>query len=428
MNHDLFIVSLAFYIWLTCGWAALAHLSGGMVRRYESKNKKIADMLEGWLLHKKEYQIVFRIIMPLFLAVMSSEIYIFASSHFPTYAHENRILLTLAVIFGISVISESLARILIYHSDILMLRLTIPPIRLLRISLFSPIVGTFVRFQSMLRRNYQKKHDIDSRSSAEDEIMSLVENETAGRETLEEGEKRMIRSIFDLDDTLVREIMTPRVDVSGLPATSTVDEAKHKFIESGHSRIPVYGENIDHIKGIILAKDFIDTERISGMNIEELLHPAIFIPEAKPVSDLLDELKKTRNHMAVIIDEYGGTSGIVTLEDIIEQIVGDIDDEYDTEEDKSPEPKTVSDGSVIFDARTPVFEVSESIGSEIPEMDDVDTIGGWACAKLGKIPAPGEEIIIDKNLKLTVLEADDRKIILIKIKTMDESDVQGNQK
>ena len=429
MNHELFFISTALYIWLTCGWSALSQLSGGLVRRYESKNKRMSDRLEKWLLHKKEYQIVFRILMPLFLAVISSEEYLFASSYLPAYSHENKILLTVAAIFFISIISESIGRILIYHNNILILRLTIPVIRLLRKSLFLPIVSTFVRLQFALRHNSHEKHGADTRVSAEDEIMSLVEDDdTAGKEALEEGEKRMIRSIFDLDDTLVREIMTPRIDVSGLPVSTTIEVAKHKFIESGHSRIPVYGENVDHIKGIILAKDFIDGERISNMKLDELLHPAIFIPETKPVSELLDELKKTHNHMAVIIDEYGGTSGIVTLEDIIEQIVGDIDDEYDTDEDKSPEPQTVSDGSVIFDGRTPVSEINDSIGVEIPEMDDVDTIGGWICAKLGKIPSAGEEKSKDEELKLTVLEADDRKIISVKIKTMDKSDVQSNQK
>ena len=429
MNNELFLISVALYIWLTCGWSALSLLSGGLVRRYESKSKRMSERLEKWLLHKKEYQIVFRLLMPLILAVICGEVYAFASSYFPAYSHEKKILLTLAAIFCISVASESIGRVLIYRNNILILRLTIPVVRLLRKSLFLPIVSTFVRLQAALRHNSQEHHITETRASAEDEIMSLVEDDSAaGKDALEEDEKRMIRSIFDLDDTLVREIMTPRIDVSGLPLNTSIEEARAKFIESGHSRIPVYGENIDHIKGIILAKDFIDTDRISAMKLEELLHPPIFIPETKPVSDLLDELKKTHNHMAVIIDEYGGTSGIVTLEDIIEQIVGDIDDEYDTEEDRSPEPQTVSDGSVIFDGRTPVSEINDSIGVEIPEMDDVDTIGGWVCAKLGKIPSPGEEVSIDEKLHLTVLEADDRKIVSVKIKTMDESYVQGDQK
>lgn len=429
MNYELFFVSTALYLWLTCGWSALSQLSGGLVRHYESKSKKLADRLETWLIHKKEYQIVFRVLMPLFLAVISSEVYAFASSHFPGYSHEKKILLTLAAIFCISIISETFGRVLIFRHNILLLRLTIPIVRFLRRTIFLPIVNTFMRLQAALRHNSYEHHISETRASAEDEIMSLVEDDgVAGKEALEEDEKRMIRSIFDLDDTLVREIMTPRIDVSGLPLGTSVEEAKAKFIESGHSRIPVYGESIDHIKGIILAKDFIDTGRIANGNLEELIHPPIFIPETKPVSELLDELKKTHNHMAVIIDEYGGTSGIVTLEDIIEQIVGDIDDEYDTEEDRSPEPQTVSDGSIIFDGRTPVSEINDSLGVEIPEMDDVDTIGGWVCAKLGKIPASGEEVSLDEKLQLTVLEADDRKIISVKIKTTDKTDVQGDQK
>ncbi len=204
MSYELFFVSTTLYLWLTCGWSALSQLSGGLVRHYESKSKRLSERLENWLCHKKEYQIVFRILMPLFLAVISSEVYAFASLHFPGYSHEKRTLLTLAAIFCITIISETLGRILIFRHNILILKLTIPVVRLLRKSVFMPIVNTFMRLHAALRHNSYEHHISETRASAEDEIMSLVEDGGAGKEALEEDEKRMIRSIFDLDDTLVR--------------------------------------------------------------------------------------------------------------------------------------------------------------------------------------------------------------------------------
>lgn len=205
-------------------------------------------------------------------------------------------------------------------------------------------------------------------------------------DSLEEEEKQMIRGILELGEMKVREIMTPRVDLEAIPASASVADAKRLFVESGHSRIPVYGANLDDVKGILYAKDFIDEHSLEGKTLTELARPPIFIPETKEVSDLLRQIKRTSNHFAVIIDEYGGTSGVVTFEDIIEEIVGEIHDEYDTAEDFKEPPEHLPDGSVILDARTPVDDVNTEAGIMIEDSEEADTIGGYICARLGRIP------------------------------------------
>ena len=227
----------------------------------------------------------------------------------------------------------------------------------------------------------------------------------------------MIKGILDLGDMSVREIMTPRVDIEAIPASATISEAKKMFIATGHSRIPIYGRSVDEIKGIIYAKDFIDDKAIAGKSLDQLAHKPLFIPESKAVGDLLEEIRRLHNHFAVIIDEYGGTSGIVTFEDIIEEIVGDVQDEYDHEEVGKDKPKLMPNGSVIFEARTLISEVNEIMDSNIPDTDAADTIGGYICAELGRIPEEGETFHFPEcGLSAFVLKADKRKILKLKIK------------
>jgi CBS domain containing-hemolysin-like protein len=422
MEDEIFSITYAVFFWLTAAWAALDQLSGGMVRRYESKNKKLAKKFEGWLENKGEYEVVFKLLILFLTAVMAANAYLYIATHYKNLSVAAVASIVIGVIIVASVLAEIVARFIILRFDIFILSATMPVIKIFKYSLFFPIIIMLRIIQGKLEKLQQKDERFEDKTSPEDEIMSLVEkdNEEGESNSLEEDEKRMIKSIFDLDDTLVREIMTPRVDLNALPISCTAEEAKKEFIESGHSRIPVYGENVDEIKGIIYAKDFLDEKAIAGKKLEEIAHVPVFVPETKAVGDLLDELKKTNNHFAVIIDEYGGTSGIVTLEDIIEEIVGEIRDEYDTEEDKEPEPETLPDGSVVIDARTLISDVNDLLDVDIPEDEDVDTIGGYVCSELGKIPETGEETTIEKNIHVSILKADKRKIISLKLKLLED--------
>jgi CBS domain containing-hemolysin-like protein len=424
MEDEIFSITYAVFFWLTAAWAALDQLSGGMVRRYESKNKKLAKKSEGWLENKREYEIVFKLLILFLTAVMAANAYLYIATHYKNLAVSAVAAIVIGVIIVASALAEIIARFTLLRFDMFILSATMPLIKILRLTFFFPIIIILRVIQGKLEDIQQKDERFEDKTSPEDEILSLVEkdNEEGESNSLEEDEKRMIKSIFDLDDTLVREIMTPRVDLNALPMSHSIEEAKKEFIESGHSRIPVYGENVDEIKGIIYAKDFLDEKAIAGKKLEDIAHVPIFVPETKAVGDLLDELKKTNNHFAVIIDEYGGTSGIVTLEDIIEEIVGEIRDEYDTEEDKEPEPEILPDGSVVIDARTLINDVNELLDTDIPEDEDVDTIGGYVCSELGKIPETGEETTIEKNIHVTILKADTRKIMTIKLKVLEDID------
>ncbi|MDD3118571.1 MAG: hemolysin family protein [Victivallales bacterium] len=423
MQVELFSLFYLFFIWALAGWEALLQLSGGRVRRIESGNRALARKAEEWVAHQDDFDVVFRIVCMMLIAVMS----IIAADRcndFP-YLAEHRslaIVICAGVVLVCVTVAEMLVRMINYHFYMMVLRASMPVFQLLRYTLLFPV--TLVR--KLVPRDWRAHSGEDgnlSGTSAEDEILSLVEKEeTPGIPAdLEDDEKRMIKGIFDLDDTPVREIMTPRVDLETLPLTATVNEAKAKFCATGHSRIPVYKDTIDEIAGIVYAKDFLNEARCADNVLSAFLHPAVFVPETKNVGDLLEELKRTSNHLAVVIDEYGGLSGIVTLEDIIEEIVGEISDEYDTPEDVEEEPEPQPDGSINFDARYLISDLIENYDVQLPESD-VDTLGGYVCGEIGRIPETGETFTLNDNLNVKVLKADRRKILRLNLKIMPSSD------
>jgi CBS domain containing-hemolysin-like protein len=240
----------------------------------------------------------------------------------------------------------------------------------------------------------------------EEEIQGLMD---AGEEEglINEEENEMIRAIFSLRDTVVREIMVPRTDITCVTADSSVSEALAAIIECGHSRIPVYEGTVDNIVGILYAKDFLRFWRQdeASIHLRRIIRPPYFIPESKNLEELLQEFKRKRVHIAIVIDEYGGTSGLITIEDLLEQIVGDIQDEYDREEEWLIEQE---DGAALVDARLSIDELEEHFGVEV-ERDKFDTVGGLIAHLTGKIPVAGEEVSCS-GLMLRVLDADGRRI------------------
>lgn len=217
-------------------------------------------------------------------------------------------------------------------------------------------------------------------------LIDATEEET----TIEDGEKEMIASIFEFGDKLVREVMVPRIDVSAVSVNAPMMDALDVILKNGHSRLPVYGDSIDNIVGILYAKDLLRYLRSSRTDVplNRILRAAYFIPESKKVDELLQELQQRKVHMAVVVDEYGGTAGIVTIEDLLEEIVGEIQDEFDAEE---PTIEPVNDHEYLFDARVPLDEVSKLMGVELPE-DGGDTLGGFIYSQLGKVPAVGDAL------------------------------------
>jgi len=240
----------------------------------------------------------------------------------------------------------------------------------------------------------------------EEEFHELMEaSEEEG--LINEDESEMIRAIFSLGETIVREVMVPRTAMACISVDVTTDELIATIIDCGHSRIPVYDGTVDNITGILYAKDLLkywgDNNR--DIDIRKIARQPFYIPESKNLEELLQEFKKRRVHIAIVIDEYGGTSGLITIEDLLEEIVGDIQDEYDTEEELT---QLQSDGSIVVDARFPVEEFEQLFEIEI-ERDKFDTVGGLIFALLGRIPRSGDEVTTS-GIRLTVLSAGERRI------------------
>jgi putative hemolysin len=261
--------------------------------------------------------------------------------------------------------------------------------------------------------------EMDLALVTEERIMTLVD---AGEEegAIEYEEKEMIYSIFQLDETLAREIMVPRIDIIALALDTPLEEARRVIIEAGHSRIPVYGESLDHVEGLLYAKDLLEVWQMGQQSagLRSLLRPALFVPESKRVSDLLRELQTVKVHLAIVIDEYGGTAGLVTIEDIVEEIVGEIVDEYDHAEEARYQ--VVAEDEFIFDARIDLDDFNHLLGVEL--SDELgDTLGGFIYARLGKVPEAGE-VIQTERLHIEVLSVVDRRIRKVRVKRMPRSE------
>lgn len=237
--------------------------------------------------------------------------------------------------------------------------------------------------------------------------------------TFPEDHERMLRSVFEFKDTLVREIMVPRTDMIVLNKTQGLDEIVSTFVRCGHSRLPVHDGQIDNIVGIFYAKDILEHfffDRDNGPDIHSIMRKPFFVPGSKHVSDLLEEFQRQRIHMAIVIDEFGGTDGLVTLEDIIEEFFGEIQDEYDAE----PEQLIpLDDDSIRADGRLSIWDIEEHFDVAFPEDSDYETLGGFILSEHGAVPVPGTEIAWH-GLLFTVLEADEKRVGSVRIERIPE--------
>jgi putative hemolysin len=228
----------------------------------------------------------------------------------------------------------------------------------------------------------------------------------ASEVTTDQEDGELLRSVVDFGDTLVREVMTPRPDVVAIHADATVKELRDLVRQEEYSRVPVYRENLDNIVGLVVVKDLIQREQVTDATpVHALMRPAAFVPETKRVADLLREFQQRRFQQAMVVDEYGGIAGLVTVEDLIEEIVGEIRDEYDVE----AEPIVVeSDGVYVFSAKVSIEEMTERLGMSI-EDEGFETVGGYVMSRSGRVPTAGEVIEAD-GVSIEVLEAERRRI------------------
>jgi CBS domain containing-hemolysin-like protein len=226
---------------------------------------------------------------------------------------------------------------------------------------------------------------------------------------------RLLRSVVDFGDTLVREVMTPRPDIVAVRAEASIDELRILVREQGYSRLPVFRENLDNIVGLIVVKDLIQSDvSIDGAAaVAAIMRPAAFVPETKRVADLLREFQQKRFQLAIVVDEYGGIAGLVTVEDLVEELVGEIRDEYDME----AEPVVLeADGAIVFSAKVAIEEMTERLGLSIDE-EGFETVGGYVLTRAGRVPAAGEQFEAD-GVSIEVLEAERRRIHKIRVRRL----------
>ena len=249
-------------------------------------------------------------------------------------------------------------------------------------------------------------------NGGEDDVPA--DDEEARAEAADTEERRLLQSVVDFGGTLVREVMTPRPDIAAIAHDATVDDLRALFAEEEYSRIPVYENDLDNILGFVFAKDLVKADGLSGDSpiVPRLLRPACVVPEGQRVADLLRELQVKRAQSAIVVDEYGGTAGLVTIEDLLEEIVGEIRDEYDGDES---EPVVEEDGGrFVFLATVGVGELAERLGVSV-ERDGFETVGGYLLSRLGRVPAAGEEFEVD-DLAVEVLDAERRRVRKVRVR------------
>lgn len=295
------------------------------------------------------------------------------------------------------------------------------PFLLFLSSIFKPLIKILVRITNLVIKVAGGDPHQQQPFITEDEIIRFV---NVGEEegVIEVGEKEMIHSIFEFDDTVVREIMVPRIDIVATEVDTTLAEAVELIIENGHSRIPVYSETIDNIVGILYAKDLLRFIQVGfgEMTIAGLMRRAYYVPESKKVNQLLSELRHEKVHMAIVLDEYGGTAGIVTIEDLIEEIVGDIQDEYDFED---VDYNFITERELIVDAGMPIDELNDLVNLSLPE-EDYDTVGGVLLSILGHVPVPGETLEYDAA-RFTIKEMAGHRILKIHLTILEGNGAKG---
>lgn len=393
------------------GYLELSKFTGGKLVRLDDVDESLADRLEAWMPLPEMWHVASR------------------TSHLLAWGAS-------AIVFGLVIagFQECLARwlsglgVLLFYLLLLTLADMIAPRLSLRSTarllcfyiplfrLLSRVMFPFAWLSALSSRDVAAKaaeegSETENISTAEDEILSLVkqaESQGTTASGLEEDERRMISGALELDEKRVHEIMTQRVDIKSVDASESIEGVKQLIVTSGHSRIPVCCGTLDKVVGVIYAKDLLDEEKVRGAEkrgLEALWHEAQVVSEFMNIGALLEQFQSSKTHFAVVIDEYGGTSGIVTFEDILEELVGEIWDEYDKPAEKEPEPQADADGWFVFSARTPIDKVNETLDIELPEDEDVDTLGGYLLKKAGRIPAEHETLDLPEERLQVVIEA-----------------------
>ncbi|MBL8133336.1 MAG: HlyC/CorC family transporter [Anaerolineae bacterium] len=298
------------------------------------------------------------------------------------------------------------------------------PVRVLALIL-TPLITVIVRFTDLLSQIAGSEPL--SKAVVEEELMTLMD-ESHQSGAIEYDEKEMIYSVLQFGETLVREVMIPRPDVTAVSIGDSLTEAMKEFIDSGHSRIPVYQDEIDNIRGMLYAKDllrlFTESGGVAGgKSITDLMRPAYFVPETKRADALFKEMQHRKTHIAVVVDEYGGTAGIVTIEDLVEEIVGDIKDEFDANEED--EYVKVEDNAYVVDGGMNLDDVNELLDIDLPD-DENDSFGGYIYSRLGRVPEVGETLE-EAGVFIRIDAVENRRIRKVFVRRVVEVEVDADE-
>ena len=314
------------------------------------------------------------------------------------------ILLSLfTIVFG-ELVPKTLA---LAHPEAFALRLAGPVDVLGRI--LRPLVAVLTAATRAIARAFGAEVNTEAQITAEE--LRLIVERGGEQGILEAEEEQMINAVIELGDRRIHEVMVPRIAIVSLPASSTFVEAIDRIIEEGHSRVPVYETSVDEIVGILYAKDllpFLKSNADPRASLRSMLRTPVFVPESMTIDDLLHEFQRRKVHIAIVLDEYGGTAGLVTIEDLLEEIVGEIQDEYDVEE---PLIEVLDDHSARIDGRSSVDDLLDiwDLKLQLEDEDEYDTVGGLMYHRIGGIPQPGDEVRVD-GLRLTVESTDGRRV------------------
>jgi putative hemolysin len=285
------------------------------------------------------------------------------------------------------------------------------------ITLFAKVVSPLVAVLVLLTKVISKPFGIDPTRTPElsaAEIRLIVE-QGSQQGVLEAEEEQMISAVMSLSDSKLHEVMVPRIDIVAIDQEASFDDAVTLVLTEGHSRTPLYKESVDHIVGILYAKDLLRIIAAGGPRprLRDIMRPALFVPESQSVDDLLHELQRRRVHMAIVLDEYGGTAGLVTIEDLLEEIVGEIQDEFDEEE---PMKVMVRDGEAILDGRADIDLLGELVNPplELEDDEEYDTVGGFVYHRIGRVPVVGDTVAVDP-FAITVIKVTGRRVGKVRV-------------
>lgn len=368
--------------------------------RLEAQRETESEALEAYLDDPIRFFVPAWLLHGILLVLLVVLVTVVVGTSFPEWLISLGIGVTLAVTLG-----QIVPALIVRRSPGRFLELLLPAFTAVA-AVFGPFTALVIGWTGPAEARRQNNGDTGR--------LPVPGNSGAEPAAIENGdENRLLRAVVNFGETLVREVMTPRPDIVAIPADATVDDLRRLIREQEYSRLPVYSDNLDNIVGLIVVKDLIQmsAEPDDSRKVSELMRSPSFVPETKRVVDLLREFQQGRIQLAMVVDEYGGTAGLVTVEDVVEELVGEIHDEYDSDVDPVVRE---ADDAFVFSAKVGIGEVSERLGLEI-EDGAFETVGGYVLSRVGRVPAVGERFEFD-GLEVEILEAERRRIHKLRLR------------